>query len=220
MQGSVSGSDLTKANLQGADLDGADLDGAKLIRARYDEKTIWPADFDAVAEGAKEEKAAVLASVIQKVDRESPYYSCFVSYSNKNSKFARKFYKDLQAAGVKCWFAPEDMKIGEKLRDALEKAMLGHNKLLLILSQDSMQSDWVEYEVETAFENESYTGEIMLFPVRLDDSVFERRIGWPAHIRRTRLIGDFTDWEDMGSYQNSLQRVLRDLTIESGEDSG
>ena len=41
------------------------------------------------------------------------YYSCFISYSSRDEAFARILHDDLQNNGVRCWFAPEDMKIGD-----------------------------------------------------------------------------------------------------------
>lgn len=210
------GSDLRGTALQAANLDGAELAKAQLEGATYDEETRWPAGFDLLAAGAMMVETAAPARDERPDDEHSPYYSCFISYANKDSAFARKLHLDLEAVGVNCWFAPEDMRIGEKLREALDRAVLAHNKVLLILSEASIESDWVEQEVETALESESYTDTLMLFPVRLDDAVFERRIGWPAHIRRTRHVGDFTEWEDVESYRRSLERVLRDLKVDEG----
>lgn len=147
----------------------------------------------------------------------SPYYSCFISYSSNDTEFAQKLHDDLQAAGVACWFAPEDLGIGQKTRDTLDTAVLAHRKLLLILSRHSTASHWVEQEAETAFEKERDSGELVLFPLRLDDTVFDLKVGWAAHIKRTRNIGDFRNWRDPERYQNALQRVLRDLTIEPAE---
>ena len=145
---------------------------------------------------------------------DSPYYSCFISYSSKDTEFAEKLRADLEAAGVECWFAPEDMRIGQRVREALDTAILARRKLLLILSEHSTASDWVEQEAETAFEKERGSGETVLFPLRLDYTVFDLKVGWAAHIQRTRNIGDFRNWQDPERYQKSLQRVLRDLTIE------
>jgi hypothetical protein len=47
------------------------------------------------------------------------FYSCFISYSSKDQVFAERLHADLQAKGVRCWFAPEDMKIGDKIWDRL-----------------------------------------------------------------------------------------------------
>jgi len=54
---------------------------------------------------------------------------------------------------------------------------------------------WGEHEVETALASEQEQKRVMLFPSRLDDSVMEIKTGWPAHIKNTRHIGDFTQLE-------------------------
>jgi uncharacterized protein YjbI with pentapeptide repeats len=39
------------------------------------------------------------------------YHSCFLSYSSHDTRLAERLHADLQARGVRCWFAPEDLKI-------------------------------------------------------------------------------------------------------------
>ena len=82
------------------------------------------------------------------------FYSCFISYSSKDEAFAKRLYADLQSNNVRCWFAPEDMRIGDKIRSRIDEAIRLHDKLLLVLSEYSVESTWVEKEVETAFEKE------------------------------------------------------------------
>jgi hypothetical protein len=139
------------------------------------------------------------------------FYSCFISYSSKDGAFAERLHADLQAKGVRCWFAPEDLKIGAKLRVTLDESIRVHEKLLLILSKHSVASLWVEKEVETAMERERRENRIILFPIRLDDAVMKVESGWPADIRRSRHIGDFRRWKDHDAYTKSLDRLLRDL---------
>lgn len=139
------------------------------------------------------------------------YHSCFISYSNKDDSFARRLYEGLQNAGVRCWFAPEDMKIGDKFRSRIDEAIHVHEKLLLVFSKDSIKSSWVEKEVETAFDNENTSNRTILFPLRLDDAVMQSKSGWAADIRRSRHIGDFTKWKDHDSYSESFKRLLKDL---------
>jgi hypothetical protein len=139
------------------------------------------------------------------------YYSCFISYSSKDEAFAKRLHADLQNNGVRCWFAPEDMKIGDKFRQRIDEAIHFHERLLLILSETSVSSTWVEKDVETAFEKEQREKRTVLFPVRLDDAVMECHTGWSADIRRTRHIGDLRRWKDHDAYQQAFERVLRDL---------
>ena len=112
---------------------------------------------------------------------------------------------------MRCWFAPEDMKIGAKIRDVIEEAIRLRDKVLLVLSEASIASTWVEGEVEKAFEEERQRGGLVLFPVRLDDVVLTTPKAWAGYLRRTRHIGDFHAWKDHDDYQRTLERLLRDL---------
>jgi hypothetical protein len=143
------------------------------------------------------------------------FYSCFISYSSEDQEFANKLYGDLQNKGVRCWFAPEDLKIGDRFRDRIDESIRLHDKLLLILSENSVSSQWVGDEVEAAFEREQREGRTVLFPTRIDDAVMDSDKAWAATIRRTRHIGDFTDWKDHDSYRKAFDRLLRDLKAEA-----
>jgi hypothetical protein len=139
------------------------------------------------------------------------YYSCFISYSTQDDAFAQRLHNDLQSKGVRCWFAPKDMKIGDKIRDRIEESIRRHDKLMIVLSEHSINSAWVEKEVETAFEEERRRNTRVLLPIRLDEAVMRTNQAWAADIRRTRHIGDFTEWEHYPSYQKAFARLLRDL---------
>ncbi len=139
------------------------------------------------------------------------YYTCFISYSSKDQAFAERLYADLQANNVRCWFAPEDLKIGDKFRIRIDESIRLYDKLLLILSEHSVKSPWVETEVETAFEKEHKSGKLTLFPVKLDNTVMEADQAWASDIRRMRHIGDFTSWKEHDEYQKGFTRLLRDL---------
>jgi hypothetical protein len=139
------------------------------------------------------------------------YYSCFISYSSKDQTFAERLHADLQSKRVRCWFAPEDLKIGAKIRTSIDESIRFHDKLLLILSQYSVASQWIEQEVERALARERKEEKVILFPIRLDQTVMDSEEGWPALIRNTRNIGDFTRWKRHDVYQKALARLLRDL---------
>jgi len=139
------------------------------------------------------------------------YYSCFISYSSKDQAFAERLHSDLQSKGVRCWFAPHDMRIGDEIRPRIDESIRVHDKLLLVLSESSLASVWVKKEVETAFENEAQQQKLVLFPVRLDDTVMHTSQAWAADIRRMRLIGDFRQWKQHDEYQKAFTRLLRDL---------
>jgi hypothetical protein len=84
------------------------------------------------------------------------HYSCFISYRAKDDdeEFAKRLHADLQNKGVRCWFALHDLPIGAKTWDAIDEAIKLRDKLLVILSQESIKSEWVEDEVQKAFAEE------------------------------------------------------------------
>ena len=116
---------------------------------------------------------------------------------------------------MRCWFAPEDMKIGAKILDTLDQAIRLRDKVLLVLSEASIASDWVEDEVTKGFAEERQRGVTVLFPVRLDDAVFTTNEAWAVKLRDNRNIGDFRHWADHDAYQKTLARLLRDLRVET-----
>lgn len=147
------------------------------------------------------------------------FYSCFISYSSKDEDFAKRLHSDLQSEGVRCWFAPEDLKIGDRFRVRIDESIRLYDKLLLVLSENSVESRWVEDEVEAALEKEREQNKVVLFPVRLDGAVMDVKGGWPAAVRRNRHIGDFSDWKNHDSYKKAFERLMRDLKAEARRES-
>jgi hypothetical protein len=49
--------------------------------------------------------------------------------------------------GVRCWFAPHDIQGGRKIHEQIGAAIRVYDKLLLILSDASMNNSWVKTEI-------------------------------------------------------------------------
>lgn len=139
------------------------------------------------------------------------FYSCFISYSAKDLVFAERLHAGLQNKRVRCWFAPHDLAWGVKTRDAINEAIRRRDKLLVILSEASIASDWVEDEVNRAYAEERERKETVLFPIRIDDAVMTTSEPWAQKLRDQLNIGDFRMWKKPVEYQKSLKRLLRDL---------
>lgn len=156
-----------------------------------------------------------------RADRPIQLYSCFISYSSEDRAFARSLHDDLQNAGVRCWFDEHDLKTGDRLRDVIDKAIRTRDKLLLIFSEASIASGWVENEVETALEEERASSDRMtiLFPIKIDDAVMETELAWARMIKRDRHITDMTGWNEEVAYQQGLERLLRDLRADPEANS-
>jgi hypothetical protein len=240
LESNLSGADLRKADLRGANLKGANLSMADLTEAMVGNTVFVETDLSA-AVGLERVVHVFPSSIgidtIYRSQGKIPdsflrgcgvpdnfiaymrsltgtafdFYSCFISYSSKDQEFADRLYVDLQVKGVRCWLASEDLKIGDRFRSRIDESIRTHDKLLLVLSEHSIRSPWVEKEVETAFEREHREKGPVLFPIRLDDAVIETNEAWAADIRRTRHIGDFRDWHQHPTYRAAFEKLLRDL---------
>ncbi len=96
---------------------------------------------------------------------------------------------------------------------AIDEAIRLREKLLLILSENSIASDWVEDEVNKALAEERERNRLVLFPVHIDDTVMATSEPWACKLRDQRNIGDFRKWKNHDVYQKALERLLRDLTL-------
>jgi uncharacterized protein YjbI with pentapeptide repeats len=156
------------------------------------------------------------------------YYSCFISYSTEDEDCAERLYADLQNKGVRCWFAPHNIQAGKKIHEQIDEAIRIYDCLLLILSEHSMNSEWVKTEIAHARQKELNEQRRVLFPISVVP--FESIKTWKnfdddtgkdsAREIREYLIPDFSDWKNHDSYRKAFELLLRDLKAEKPSGAG
>jgi hypothetical protein len=244
----LNGADLSTADLSSADFYEVDLSGAKLIKTYVGHTVFANTDLSAV-EGLDcvdhAGPSSVSLDTIYKSKGKIPHgflrgcgvpeefieymaflvgtgiesYSLFISYSTQDEEFARRLHADLQANGVRCWFAPHNIKGGEKIHLQIDEAIRIYDRLLLVLSPASMASEWVGEEIALACKKEKEQGKEVLFPIGLCPyseirkwKLFNADIGKDsARDIREYHIPDFTNWEDHKAYKKAFDRLLADL---------
>lgn len=153
------------------------------------------------------------------VEKPIQFYSCFISFTMRDKAFADQLYADLRRANVHCWYAPYDVQGGKKLHDQLLEAIRINDKLLLVLSESSMSSEWVQTEIREARKEEVRSGKRKLFPISLVDysslrewRCFDGDTGKDlAREVREYYIPDFSNWASRNAYQIAFAHLLRDL---------
>jgi CheY-like chemotaxis protein len=147
------------------------------------------------------------------------FHSCFISHSTKDEEFAKRLYGRMRQEGLLVWFAPEDMKGGKKLHEQIGEAIQHHDRLLLILSEHSLQSEWVMTELYNARQVELKENRRKLFPIRLTDmntikawECFDGDSGKDlAREVREYYIPDFTHWKDYDAFEREFAKLLNSL---------
>jgi hypothetical protein len=244
--------DLSKADLGGANLNGANLTKADLTEASVGWTLFTDVDLGVAREletvhhrgpssigidtiyksggkipdiflrgaGIPDNFISYIGSLVSKPIE---FYSCFISYSTKDQEFADRLYADLQAKGVRCWFAAHQMKGGKTIHEQIDEAIRLHDRVLLILSRASMRSDWVNMEIATARTREKKEKRRVLFPVGLVS--FKAIKEWKsidadlgtdsARAIRECFIPDFSGWkDDHNAYKREFEGLLEALKAE------
>jgi uncharacterized protein YjbI with pentapeptide repeats len=147
------------------------------------------------------------------------FQSCFISYASADELFARRLHERMRAEGLRAWFAPENIQGGKRIFDQIEQAIHIHDRLLLVLSDASMSSNWVATEIRNARLAELREQRQKIFPIRIVP--FERVQAWSrkdadrgvdlAAEVREYFIPDFSNWKDYDSFEAGFTRLLRDL---------
>ncbi len=234
--------DLRLANLTGANLIGADLSGARVNETVFGDTDLrnvqgldtcehsGPSTLDhrTLAKsgrlpltflrgcGLPDKLIDYVPSLLEEAIQ---FYSCFISYSTKDQDFAERLYADLQNNGVRCWFAPHNVQGGKKLHEQIDEAIRVYDRLLLLLSEHSMNSEWVKTEISKARKREARDKRRMLFPLRLvqfaklqEWECFDADAGKDsAQEIREYYVPDFSNWKSHDSYQEEFRKLVRDL---------
>ena len=148
-----------------------------------------------------------------------PLYSCFISYNRHDEAFCTQLYDTLRLRGVRVWYAPDRMMAGDQIANQLDRGLETHDKLVLVLSETSIRSEWVRYEIMTALSLSGDQGEEVLVPISLMDPA--RLKGWDlrdpetnrnlAEYIRGMLIPDFSDWGVSERFEKGFEQLYRAL---------
>jgi hypothetical protein len=187
----------------------------KALNARGFDECPSPADWIEFCTGGRQSADGVGPSI--------DFYSCFISYNQQDKDFAQRLYSRLRDAGLRVWFAPENIRGGRKLLPQVDLAIEMHDRLLLVLSDSSLRSSWVRFELRKAIEFERKSGRRKLFPIRLVD--YETLLEWSciepqtaddlADEVRSFFIPDFSNWKSYDDFERAFARLLNDLKTDT-----
>lgn len=137
----------------------------------------------------------------------------FISYSHGDGTFVDKLENHLNKKGIRFWRDIHEVKSG-RLETQVDQAIRQTSTVLLILSEHSLKSDWVEHEVRTARELEKEMGHDVLCPVALDDSW--KSSPWPKRIMEQVMeynILDFSVWKDDSKFDSVFNKLIDGLDL-------
>jgi hypothetical protein len=113
----------------------------------------------------------------------------FISYSSKDSDFVDRLAAQLVHHKVNVWIDRWEMHVGESLLDRIQEAIQDASALLVVLSPDSVESEWCKKELNSGLIRELEERRIVVLPVLI------RSCEIPLFLRE-KLYADFrTDFD-------------------------
>jgi hypothetical protein len=144
------------------------------------------------------------------------FYSCFISHSTRDKTFVDRLHGRMVQEKLRSWYAPHDMRGARTHEEQIDRAISVYDKLLLVISKASMESNWVQWEIDKALEYEKRDKTPRLFPVRLvslkaiqEWDCRDPRTGrdYAKEILRYHVL-DFTEWKSHDAFEVAFRRLI------------
>ena len=127
--------------------------------------------------------------------------SLFLCYTHSNKDFARKLAEDLISLGIAVWMDEGEIRPGDSLVSTIKVAIDRMDYFVILLSPQSVSSDWVKRELNIAIYNQFNKRSIKVIPILIADCEI------PAILRNIRYL----DMRDTNKYWYNLQFLLKSL---------
>jgi len=93
----------------------------------------------------------------------------FISYSRQDAKFVDTLVTNLVAARHHVWMDRWELGIGDSLTQRIQDALSGSDAILVILSQNSVSSEWCKRELTAGLVRELEERKTLVMPCVIDD---------------------------------------------------
>jgi hypothetical protein len=129
------------------------------------------------------------------------YAPCFIRYSHPDRFLALKLYQVLQGHGVRGWLDEHKLRLVDELYGRHGRGIRPHDRVMLLLSEDSLQSGWLDKAVEEALAREEaraekgVEGPPLLHTLNTDGYLYSGECDSPylTDMQR-RVVADFSEW--------------------------
>lgn len=120
--------------------------------------------------------------------------SVFISYSSKDTEIVNEVVNMLEASGISYWKAPEMIPAGSNYAKEIPRVICECDIFLLIISEDSQRSIWVEKEIDFAINNRK-----VIVPLKLTEG------------KLTDMFSFYLNNVQMVNYNGNLKKALKVL---------
>ena len=163
----------------------------------------------------------IIPSIVSKTtDSET----CRISYDVEDEVFAKRLHARMRLAKLRVWLAPMQWKFAVGAYEETDLQTHACDRLIVILSNHSMSSEWIEFELRIARQRQAERNRRLLFPVGLvateaieqwhcvdSDSADDL-----ADTVRSNRIPNFSDRQSETAFETAFAHLCEDLRSASG----
>lgn len=129
--------------------------------------------------------------------------SIFLCHSSRDKFFVRELAERLKTFKVKVWLDEAEINIGDSLTEKIGQAIDATDFVGVVLSHNSVNSEWVQKELQVAIQKEFANRRVVVLPLLLE------AVQIPPFLR-DKLYADFTTPE---KYEVQFPKLLKALGI-------
>src|SRR3954469_1969730 len=93
----------------------------------------------------------------------------FLSHSSKDKDAVRHLAEDLNRAGLDVWLDEWEISVGKRITSEIQKGLESSRYLAIWLTQDAVQSRWVEEEWQAIYHLVVSNRSKIILPLRAED---------------------------------------------------
>jgi hypothetical protein len=123
----------------------------------------------------------------------------FISHSTKDKPFVRRLAADLVASGIKVWLDEQNMLVGDSVPEKIAQGLAESDFFLIVVSENSVKSEWVKRELNSAIVHEIERRKVTVLPIKLNGAPMPDTI-------KDKLYADFSS-----SYEDGMEKLIRSI---------
>lgn len=107
--------------------------------------------------------------IIKNVPIKKSKSKIFLCHSSRDKPFVRWLATELKKRNHEVFFDEWEIKVGDSIIEKISEGLATHGYFAVILSQESVKSNWVKKELNTATINTISNKDLKIFPLLLED---------------------------------------------------
>lgn len=121
----------------------------------------------------------------------------FLSHSSKDKPFIRQLAADLSKENILVWLDEQQINVGDSINDKVSQGLAESDYFILAMSDNSVESEWVKRELNSALISEIEAKKVKILPIKLSDCDLPQLI-------KDKKYADFTK-----SYKAGLTELIK-----------